>query len=426
MNHLADRYRQRRQRLMEQLGEGAILVNSSGVSPDSQLWDKNLLYLTGLHDKNAYLLLAPQGIRIEHGETRTGPELMRGRSVHEILFVHERSASDIFMDGPSSSLDDVKQAAGVDRVLPLSRMNGILNSVLNSTDVLWLNTPGTPQLNKPLTPDLVFANQVRERYYWVKLKNIATTVHQMRFVKDDYEITSLRQAFEIQTEIFTKIMGALKPGENESLGQAIFDYEIQVRPENVSHGMGNDLYTASVIVGAGKNSAIPHYAANNQIIQDGDLVLIDSGVTVNGYASDITRTFPANGLFTPRQAELYEIVLEAEYTAIETMKPGSTMLEAHQAVYDVFKKYGVECYSYGNCGHPVGLNIHDANGRFPDDREQPFEPGVVVVIEPFLTIPEEQTGIRIEDGVLITATGHEVLAGPPKEIGAVEELCRRD
>ncbi len=101
------------------------------------------------------------------------------------------------------------------------------------------------------------------------------------------------------------------------------------------------------------------------------------------------------------------------------------MLEAHQAVYDVFKQYGVECYSYGNCGHPVGLNIHDPNGRYFDDREQPFLPGVVLVIEPFLTIPEEGMGIRIEDGVLITESGHEVLAGPPKEIDEVEALCSR-
>jgi Xaa-Pro aminopeptidase len=102
------------------------------------------------------------------------------------------------------------------------------------------------------------------------------------------------------------------------------------------------------------------------------------------------------------------------------------MLAAHQAVYDVFKNYGVERYSYGNCGHPVGLNIHDANGRYPDDREQPFEPGVVVVIEPFLMVRDEGIGIRIEDGVLITPSGHEVLAGPPREIDAVEALCHRD
>lgn len=147
---------------------------------------------------------------------------------------------------------------------------------------------------------------------------------------------------------------------------------------------------------------------------------------MDGYSSDITRTFPANGCFTPRQRELYAIVLEAEKAAIATMKPGSTMLEAHRAVHEVFKRYDLDKYSYGNCGHPVGLNIHDANERYPDDREQSFKPGVVIVIEPFLMLPEEGLGIRIEDGVLITGQGHEILAGPPREITDIEALCRRD
>jgi Xaa-Pro aminopeptidase len=108
------------------------------------------------------------------------------------------------------------------------------------------------------------------------------------------------------------------------------------------------------------------------------------------------------------------------------MKPGSTLLEAHQAVYDVFKRYDLAQYGYGNCGHPVGLSIHDPHSRYVDDREQLFESGVVLVIEPFLMLPQEGIGIRIEDGVLITETGHEILAGPPREIAAIEELCRRD
>jgi Xaa-Pro aminopeptidase len=421
-----ERYIARRRRLAEQVGMGIILIDSSGVSPDPLLWDKNLAYLTGLFDRNACLLLAPDGIMVEQAETRTGPELMRGRKVHEILFVDERPEQRVFMEGPLEAPEVLQQATGVDRVCGLSQLNEILQRALLATDTLWLNTPNVPGLDEPLTPALLFINRLRERYHWLAFKNVAGLIHQMRFVKEEYEIASLRQAFAIQTEIFVKIMRMLKPGHNESMARAIFDYEIQIRPDNVSHGMGNDLYEASIIVGAGKNSATPHYMANNQDIQDGDLVLIDSGVSVNGYCSDITRTFPANGHFTPRQRDLYAAVLEAEYAAIDTMKPGSTMLEAHQAVYDVFKKYDLTRFNYGNCGHPVGLNIHDPNGRYPDDREQPFEPGVVIVIEPFLTIPEENMGIRIEDGVLITAQGHEELAGPPKEIAAVEELCQTD
>ena len=418
-------FQQRRQRLIERAGSGVFLIGSPGMSPDTFLWDKNLAYLTGLTDRSAYLLIVPNGVAVEFPETRSTPELMRGHTVHEILFLQPRAEQDVFMEGEAPTFAEILAATGVDRVFPLDQMNATLQRALMNTDTLWLNTPPTPQIDKPLTAEMLRANQIRERFYWITLKNVASVIHQMRFVKDADEVASLREAFEIQCDIFQKIMQRLKPGENESLGEAIFDYEVQLRPDHVGHGMGDELYEASIIVGSGKNSAIPHYLHNNKIIQDGDLVLIDAGVSVNGYRSDTTRTFPANGRFTSRQREVYAIVLEAEEAAIATMKPGSTMLAAHQAAYAVFEKYGLAQYGYGNCGHPVGLNIHDANGRWSDDREQPFEPGVVVVIEPFLMMPYENMGIRIEDGVLITETGHEVLAGPPRAIEAVETLCRR-
>ncbi|MEP7291505.1 MAG: Xaa-Pro peptidase family protein [Chloroflexota bacterium] len=424
--HLAGTYRERRRRLVEQTGGGAILIGASGVAPDKALLDKNLAYLTGLNDRNAYLLIVPDGVMVEFAETRSTPEIMRGRKVYEILFVHEHSEQDVFMEGERPTLDSIRQASGVDRAYSLDKLNATLQRVLMTVDTLWLNTPSMPELDKPLTADLLLAQQIREHFYWLELKNVSTLIHQMRFVKDAYEIASLREAFQIQADIFEKIMQALEPGVCESQGQAIYDYELTMRPDNVGHGMGYQQYAASVIVASGKNAAIPHYLANNQNIRDGDFVLIDSGVSVNGYSSDITRTFPANGKFSPRQRELYAAVLEAENAAIATMKPGSTMLVAHQAAYAVFEKYNLAQYCYGNCGHPVGLNIHDANERTPDDREQPFVPGVVVVIEPFLMLHDEGIGVRIEDGVLITEDGHEILAGPPREIEAVEALCKRD
>jgi Xaa-Pro aminopeptidase len=141
---------------------------------------------------------------------------------------------------------------------------------------------------------------------------------------------------------------------------------------------------------------------------------------VNGYSSDITSTFPANGRFSPRQGELYSIVLEAQKRAIATMRPGSSQLDAHKAVYDTFDEHGLAQYGYGTCGHPVGLNIHDAtrNG------DQPLKPGCVLVIEPFLVIPDEGIGIRIESWVLITEDGHELLPDAPKEIEEVEAVCQ--
>lgn len=418
-------YVARRQRLMDRVEVGLILIDSSGFAPDPALYDRNLTYLTGLTDRNAFLLLAPQGVMVEHLETRGGPELMRGRQVREILFVARPDAREAFMDGKMPSVDTVRDKTGVDRVLDLAELDPTLERALMDQGTLWLNTPGVPRLGQPLTAFQGLIERIRQRFYWVHLKNVAPLIHQMRFVKDAYEIQCLREAFEIHTAIFEAMMRALKPGVNEAMGQAMFDYEVRLRGDRIS-SMGSEHYAASIIVGSGKNAAIPHYMDNHRTIEDGDLVLIDSGVGVNGYFSDITRTFPANGRFAPRQRDLYAIVLEALSAAIDTMRPGSNLLDAHRAVYEVFRRHDVAQFGYGNCGHPVGLSIHDPHGRYTDDREQPFEPGVVLVIEPFLMLPDEGIGIRIEDGVLITQTGHEVLAGPPREIDAVEELCRRD
>ncbi|MBZ0298182.1 MAG: aminopeptidase P N-terminal domain-containing protein [Anaerolineae bacterium] len=139
----ADHYRKRRQKLAQQLEGGIALIHASGMSPDPMLRDKNLVYLTGVTDQKAHLLLAPNGVMVEGLETRTGPELMRGRKVHEILFVESHSEQDAFMDGPSPALDDILRATGVDRVYPLGRLIPTLQRALMTTDSLWLNTPRT-------------------------------------------------------------------------------------------------------------------------------------------------------------------------------------------------------------------------------------------------------------------------------------------
>lgn len=417
-------YANRRQKLSEQISEGIALISSPGVSPDPLLYDKNLEYLTGLKSRKAALLLAPRNVVVETWETLHGPEVGRGHRVKEVLFVEERSEREKVIDGPGLGFGDVRAATGVDKVLGLSKLDEVLSAALMGESVLWVNVATRPILDRPLSPDLERINEIRDRYPWVRFRNVAGNIHVMRRVKEPYEVECLRRSFEIHTAVYEKIMRALKPGTNERLGEAIWDYETKTHGKDVT-GDALDVHANQIIVGAGKNTAVAHYMDNNQDIKDGDLVLIDSGVAVDGYSSDITRTFPANGRFTPRQRELYAIVLEAQKHAIGTMRPGSTTRDAHEAVYKHLETHGLGKYNYGMCGHPVGLNIHDANSMASWDRDQPFEPGVVLVIEPFLAIPEEGVGIRIEDGVLITPSGHEVLKGPAKEIADVEALCRR-
>ena len=424
----AQRFAARRQALMDQVKEGVVLIQSSGgseINPD--LYDKNLQYLTGLTSKQAVLLLAPKGVTVDRMETFLGPEVGRGRVVNEVLFVEVLTARQAYLDGPGASQTHIKNMTGISKVYPLSRLNEVLQDNCRRTSVVWFNKPSV-SISDPLPADLILINKLKERYFWIDFRNVAPLIHEMRRIKDPFEIECLRKAFQIHSEIYVKIMSTLKPGMNEADGEAIFESALIKRAnpkdtpgfvKEVSDSL--DMMNAQIIVASGKNSTIGHYVENNQVIKDGDLILIDAGVSYKGYSSDITRTFPANGKFTPRQKELYAIVLEAQKKAIATMEPGSTARRAHNAVYRHFKEHGLEKYGYGVCGHPVGLNIHDANGDF----DIPFEPGVVIVIEPFLAILEEGIGIRIEDGVLITETGAELLPGPPKEIADIEALCQR-
>jgi Xaa-Pro aminopeptidase len=424
----AQRYAKRRQMLMDQVKNGIVLIQSSGGSEiNPSLYDKNLQYLTGMTSKQAVLLLAPKRVRVDRMETFLGPEVGRGRQVNEVLFIDVLSAREAAIDGPGATRSQIKEITGVSKIYPLTRLNEVIQENFKNTKVVWFNKPAV-SISEPLSADLIWINKLKERYFWIDFKNVAPLIHEMRRVKEPFEVECLRQAFQIHSDIYLKIMSTLKPGMNEADGDALFESAL-IKRANPKHVPGFvkevagslDMMHAQIIVAAGRNSTIGHYVENNKVIKDGDLVLIDAGVSYKGYSSDITRTFPANGKFTPRQRELYAIVLEAQKKAIATMKPGSTARIAHNAVYQHFKKHGLEKYGYGTCGHAVGLNIHDANGDF----DIPFEPGVVIVIEPFLAIPGEGIGIRIEDGVLITETGAELLPGPPKEIDEVEALCQK-
>ncbi len=413
----------RRKRLLDQVGHGLVLIDAAGLSPDPFLWDRNLVYLTGVTSRSAWLLLSADGFTVEYADTLGGPEMGSGRIVHEILFIDPRP-DDSALKAGTLSLAQVQAQTGVDRVYPLSLLTATLERAVMDASTLWLNQPGTLSLTEPPTEAQALMQRLRERFFWLTFKNVAPLIHQMRFVKDADEIDSLREAFAIHGAIFERIMRTLKPGMNEADAQTWWEAEINTRPANVGFGNGHSRFDVTMIVASGPNGANPYYHANSRTIADGDLVLIDSGVSVDGYCSDLTRTFPANGRFTPRQRELYAIVLEAQRAGIATVRPGSTLLAMHHAVYDVFDRYGLARYSYGHAGHPVGLNLHDPHGRSFDDREQPFEPGVVIVVEPYLMLSDEGVGIRVEDGVLVTETDYELLPGPPREIDAVEALCR--
>ena len=180
--NLAQMYKNRRQRLTEQIGSGLALINSADTAPDPLLYDKNLLYLTGLDDKKAVLILAPEGIVVDRWETNKGPEVGRGRKVTEVLFVDERDERKKVIDGEGLTLDDIRALSGVESVYNLDKMDLIVSNALMKAERLWLNNPGNPGLNGTGSAESVQLKNLRDRFYWLQFKNIAETIHDMRWV----------------------------------------------------------------------------------------------------------------------------------------------------------------------------------------------------------------------------------------------------
>jgi Xaa-Pro aminopeptidase len=202
-----------------------------------------------------------------------------------------------------------------------------------------------------------------------------------------------------------------------SAGPGRFEYQIAAAAEFIFQWNGAVGYAFNALVGSGPNSCLPHYGANARRMNSGEIVVMDFGADYLYYESDITRTFPVSGRFSREQAKVYEVVLEAQKAALEKARPGETFAGLNTAAREVIAKAGLEKYWVHGVSHYLGMSTHDVGASVP------FEPGVVLTIEPGVYITEKNLGVRIEDTVLITRDGCEILSGDlAREIGDVEKL----
>jgi Xaa-Pro aminopeptidase len=256
----------------------------------------------------------------------------------------------------------------------------------------------------------------------VNVKDIRSNIADLRLVKSPTELVLMRQAIKLSDEAQLEAMKMMRPG--------LWEYQLAAKMVETHAMGGSEAEAYAPIVGAGPNSTALHYDKLARKIEDGDIVVLDVGAQFSGYASDITRTLPANGKFTPRQREIYEIVLSAQNAAIAAVKPGMDMCRkgdksVYKIAYDYINSHGKDRegkalgqYFIHGLGHSVGLNVHD-----PGDLCKPFVPGMVITIEPGIYIPEENLGVRIEDDILVTETGHEVLSGKlPRNVDEIENI----
>ncbi len=385
---------------MKSLQTNAAVMLFSGKAPmrsEDEAYDfsvnRNFYYLTGLDREDMVLLMYA----------------MDG-TVREMLFIlpyDERLARWV---GGRMSKEEASQISGIEDVEDVSSLDDIVASIMNRSRKdstfrfcfdFWHYS-----MDQAKTPAHVYAEKLKEKYPYLIMKDIYPVLTHLRLVKDEYEINCIRNAIHVTNLGIQQMMRASRPGIYEMQMEAVFDFVLKQSLCKKT--------AFKTIAASGKRATVLHYSDNDQLMGDGELFLCDLGATCEYYNADISRTFPVNRSFTPRQRELYEIVLNAQKIVEENARPGVRMRDLNQMVIDYYKeelpKHGlnedVSEYYFHSCGHHLGLDTHDCDGGLG----AVLEAGNVITNEPGLYIAEEGIGIRIEDDLLITQEGAEVLS----------------
>ncbi|HZM87866.1 MAG TPA: aminopeptidase P N-terminal domain-containing protein [Blastocatellia bacterium] len=388
--------------------------------------DTDFYYLTGFEEPNAVAVLTP-----DHAEHRF------------VLFVQPKDREREVWTGWRAGVEGAKSEYGADAAFTIDKLDEELPKLAAKADRVYYRFGSDPLFDERLVGFMRGFQRQRQREGTGPTSVIdpAEMLHEMRLIKTDDELGLLRRAIDITSKGHLAAIEALRPG--------MYEYEIEAAIGYVFRKSGSPRCGYATIVGAGANATVLHYTANNQRIEDGDLVLIDAGAEYGYYTGDVTRTLPAGGRFSAVQAELYQLVLDAQLAAIEVIRPGATFIEPHDRAVRVlteglvrlgllkgeiekliqegaFKKFYMHRTS-----HWLGMDVHDAGPYKVSDEWRRLAPGMVLTVEPGLYIAEDiegvdpryrGIGIRIEDDVLVTDEGHEVLsAGVPKTIAAIED-----
>src|SRR5882724_3364175 len=378
----------RRRALMKRIGRGAVLipaghernVETDYIQDNDFRQDNTFYYFTELETQDAVLMM-----------TARGPD-----SVETILFLPPRTPSQERWTGLRLGPDSVAvRLSGITKVLPFDSLDARVRAALQPV----------------YSP--------RPRQSDGSTNNLTPIVDSMRAVKDADEIMRLRRAVDISVAGHIAAMRAARPG--------MYEYQLESVLEEGFRSNGADRVGYPSIVGSGPNSTTLHYDVNRRRTEDGDLVVIDAAAEWGQYTADVTRTFPINGRFTPRQKAIYDLVLGAQQAAFDALRPGVTMRQLDGIARRYMQQHsGTLCgqrtcddreYFNHGLGHPIGMDVHDVGiGR-------PLEPGMVVTLEPGIYLQAEKLGVRIEDDVLVTAKGGEWLSnGAPRTTDAIERV----
>jgi len=423
---------QHRKQLMRMMGEHSIAILPSAPVllrnrdvEHSFRQDSDFYYLSGFPEPESVIVLVP------------------GRKQGQyILFVRERDPKKETWDGRRYGPEGAVEQFGADDAFPISDLEDILPGLMEHCESVYYTIGLNPDFDKHV---MNCVNNLRSKvrggthvpYEFVSLDYL---LHDMRLFKHRDELRKMRKAAKITVKAHIDAMKACRPG--------MYEYQLEAELMYRFHRNGASWAYPS-IVGGGANSCILHYTENDQLLNDGDLVLIDAGAEYDGYAADVTRTFPVNGRFTAAQREVYELVLEAQQAAIKKVVPGNHWNDPHQAAVRVLTKGMVELgllkgdvrklirdnkyskFYMHRTGHWLGMDVHDVGDYKVDDEWRLLEKGMVMTVEPGIYVPAGirgvkrwwNIGVRIEDDVAVTSDGHEILSkGLPRTCDEIEAL----
>jgi Xaa-Pro aminopeptidase len=391
--------------------------------------DSDFFYLTGFDEPEAIAIITP------------------AKEQKYTLFVRPRDPEREVWDGRRAGVEGAVDSHGADAAFSITEFPAKLHELLNGADKLYYRIGANSELDETVIKEIGRMRAMSRKGVNAphSIIDTANIIHEMRLYKSDEEVELMQRAADIAAEAHIIAMKEARPGMQEYEVEALLEYTFR------KNGASGPAYSS--IVGSGANATVLHYVTNNDTLRDGDLLLIDAGAEYQGYASDVTRTFPINGRFTEAQRDIYELVLEAQLACIEMAHAGATMDELKTRSIEIetegmarlgiltgetkklieeekYKKF----YMHG-LGHFLGLDVHDVGRYYSNGESRRLEPGMVITVEPGLYIAPDAPdvpdkyrglGVRIEDDVLITTNGARVLsAKAPKAVEEIEELMAR-
>jgi Xaa-Pro aminopeptidase len=419
-------YAERRAKLAAQIDAPVVLWGYTGREEENEAYifaqEDNFYYLTGHNEEGAGLIILPA----KPSGATPAPLQVNGLTVpigQEILFLPAKDPAKEKWNGvrlaPTDA--DIQARTGFASVIDFASMRTVVEHLIPSYPNLLTILPYNKE-NGGYPHERQVQDWLALAAPQAKLADVRARIEALRQIKSRTELEFLQRAIDLSLDAHFAAMKMMRPD--------LYEYQVAAKMVEVHATGGSEAEGYAPIVGAGPNSTALHYDKLSRKIQNGDIVVLDVGAQYSGYSADITRTLPANGKFTPRQREIYEIVLAAQNAALAMLKPGETLCRkgkgsAYLVAYDYINSHGKDLhgkplgqYFIHGLGHGIGLNVHD-----PGDPCMPLQPGMVVTDEPGIYIPEENLGVRIEDDVLITETGNKLLSARlPRTPDEIEQI----